>query len=86
MTLATVTCVPGFFAFGYVLSTGGDPYVISFCQGLLMFGVVIGIWSTISYSLDAYRKASSEIFVMIMTFKVRDQTPTLCSSSFLSPN
>ncbi|OAG45082.1 hypothetical protein AYO21_00430 [Fonsecaea monophora] len=69
MVLAAITAVPGFFAFGYTLSIGASVYLVIFCQGLLMFGVFVGIWSSMSYGLDAFRNLASETFVMIMTFK-----------------
>ena len=35
-----------------------------------MVGVLIGIFATLSYALDAFRKQSNEIFIMNMLFKV----------------
>lgn len=34
-----------------------------------MVGVLIGIWSTLSYGLDSFRSQANEIFVMNMLFK-----------------
>ena len=34
-----------------------------------MFGVLIGIFSTLSYGLDSFRNEANEIFVMNMLFK-----------------
>lgn len=41
-----------------------------------MFGVLIGIFSTLSYGLDSFRSQSNEIFIMNMLFKVSSCTPT----------
>jgi hypothetical protein len=35
-----------------------------------MVGVLIGIFATLSYALDAFRSQSNEIFIMNMLFKV----------------
>lgn len=76
MGLAALTVTPGFFAFGYLLSIEANAILCVFCQGLLMVGVVVGIWSTLSYGLDAFRDQSSDTFVMVMIFKVRRPPPT----------
>jgi len=36
----------------------------------MMVGVLIGIFATLSYGLDAFRTQSNEIFVMNMLMKV----------------
>lgn len=36
-----------------------------------MVGVLIGIFATLSYALDAFRSQSNEIFIMNMLFKVK---------------
>jgi hypothetical protein len=37
----------------------------------MMFGVLIGGISPMSYALDAFRDISNELFIMNMLFKVR---------------
>ncbi|GAB7340414.1 hypothetical protein MBLNU457_6848t1 [Dothideomycetes sp. NU457] len=69
MALAGVTCAIGMFLFGHALTVGANAILCSFLFGLLMFGIIIGIWSTISYGLDAFRNLSSEMFIMNMLFK-----------------
>jgi hypothetical protein len=58
------------FLFGYTLEIGAAAELCAFLQGLMMVGVLIGIFSTLSYGLDSFRSQSSEIFVMNMLFKV----------------
>lgn len=58
------------FLFGYTLAIGANAILCAFLQGVMMFGVLIGIWSTISYGLDAFRNLSSEMFIMNMLMKV----------------
>ncbi|KAK5731454.1 hypothetical protein LTR17_011342 [Elasticomyces elasticus] len=69
MSIGGVTCGIGMFLFGYAMATGAAAEVCAFLQGLMMFGVLIGIFSTLSYGLDAFRTQSNEIFVMNMVFK-----------------
>lgn len=71
MSLAFVTCAIGFFTFGYAMEAGKSAELCSFLWGIQMFGVIIGIWSCLSYGLDAFRNLSSEMFIMNMLFKVR---------------
>lgn len=71
MSLAMVTCGLGMFLFGYTMQVGAAAPLCAFMQGLMMFGVLIGIFSTLSYALDAFRSQSNEMFVMNMVFKVR---------------
>lgn len=58
------------FFFGYTLSMGSAAVLCAFLQGVMMVGVLIGIFATLSYGLDSFRSQSSEIFVMNMLFKV----------------
>jgi len=69
MAPAAVACGLGMFLFGYTLSIGASAELCSFLQGVMMFGVLIGIFSTLSYGLDSFRNQSNEIFVMNMLFK-----------------
>ena len=70
MAPACVACGVGMFLFGYTLSIGANSIVCAFLQGVMMVGVLIGIFSSLSYGLDAFRSQSSEIFIMNMLFKV----------------
>ena len=70
MSLALVTCGIGMFLFGYTMAIGANAALCSFLQGVMMVGVLIGIFSTLSYALDAFRSQSNEIFIMNMLFKV----------------
>lgn len=36
----------------------------------MMVGVLIGIFATLAYALDAFRSQSNEMFIMNMVFKV----------------
>ncbi len=58
------------FLFGYTMSVGSPAELCSFFQGVMMVGVLIGIFSTLSYGLDSFRNQSNEIFIMNMLFKV----------------
>lgn len=69
MAPAGVACGLGMFLFGYTLSIGAAAELCAFLQGIMMVGVLIGIWSTLSYGLDAFRSQSNEMFVMNMFFK-----------------
>lgn len=69
MAPAGVACGLGMFLFGYTLSIGANSILCAFLQGVMMVGVLIGIFSTLSYGLDAFRNQSNEIFVMNMLFK-----------------
>ncbi|KAK3117162.1 hypothetical protein LTR53_001741 [Teratosphaeriaceae sp. CCFEE 6253] len=51
------------------MAVGAAAPVCAFFQGLMMFGVLIGIFAGLSYGLDAFRTQSNEIFVMNMLFK-----------------
>lgn len=42
----------------------------SILQGVMMVGVLIGIFATLAYALDAFRSQSNEMFIMNMVFKV----------------
>lgn len=70
MSLSGIACALGMFLWGYATSVGASAYLCSFLQGVMLVGVVIGIFSTISYGLDAFRNLSSEMFIMNMLFKV----------------
>jgi hypothetical protein len=71
MAPAGVFCAFGMFFFGYTLEKGSPAELCAFLQGVMMVGVLIGIYSTLSYGLDSFRSQSNEIFVMNMLFKVR---------------
>ena len=71
MALSGLLCAIGMFLFGHEMAVGANAALCSFLMGVMMLGVIIGIWSTISYGLDAFRNLSSEMFVMNMLFKVR---------------
>lgn len=70
MAPAMVMCGLGMFFFGYTMEIGAAAEVCAFLQGVMMVGVLVGIFSTLSYALDAFRSESSEMFVMNMVFKV----------------
>lgn len=70
MAPAMVMCGLGMFLFGYAMEIGAAAEVCSFLQGVMMVGVLVGIFSTLTYALDAFRSQSSEMFVMNMVFKV----------------
>jgi MFS family permease len=70
MLPAAIACGLGMFLFGYTLEIGAAAELCAFLQGVMMVGVLIGIFSTLSYGLDSFRKQSTEIFVMNMLFKV----------------
>ncbi|KAJ4549035.1 hypothetical protein HRR77_003914 [Exophiala dermatitidis] len=69
MIPACIACGLGIFLFGYTMSIGSPAELCAFLQGVMMFGVLIGIFSTLSYGLDSFRSQSNEIFVMNMLFK-----------------
>ncbi|EXJ57303.1 hypothetical protein A1O7_07650 [Cladophialophora yegresii CBS 114405] len=69
MAPACVTCAFGMFFFGYTLEKGSPAELCAFLQGVMMVGVLIGIFSTLSYGLDSFRSQSNEIFIMNMLFK-----------------
>ena len=71
MLPAGIACGIGMFLFGYTMSIGAAAEICAFLQGVMMVGVLIGIWSTLSYGLDSFRSQSNEIFVMNALFKVR---------------
>jgi len=60
----------GMFLFGYTMGIGANAILCAFLQGVMMVGVLIGIFATLAYGLDAFRNQSSEIFIMNMLFKV----------------
>ncbi|KAH6721652.1 serine/threonine kinase 16 [Leptodontidium sp. MPI-SDFR-AT-0119] len=69
MSLACVFCGLGMFLFGYAMSVGANAILCAFLQGVMMVGVLIGIFATLAYGLDAFRNQSNEIFIMNMLFK-----------------
>ncbi|KAF2148903.1 serine/threonine kinase 16 [Myriangium duriaei CBS 260.36] len=69
MALSAITCALGFFTFGWAMAHGKSAELCSFLWGVQMFGIIVGIWSTITYGLDAFRNLSSEMFIMNMLFK-----------------
>ncbi len=58
------------FLFGYAMAVGANAILCAFLQGIMMVGVLIGIFATLAYGLDAFRNQSNEIFIMNMLFKV----------------
>lgn len=70
MALSAVGCSIGMFLFGYTMGHGSNAVLCAFFGGVQMFGVLIGIWSSFSYALDAFRNLSSEMFILNMVFKV----------------
>lgn len=60
----------GMFLFGYTMAIGANAILCAFLQGVMMVGVLIGIFATLAYGLDAFRNQSTEIFIMNMLFKV----------------
>lgn len=71
MLPSMVMCGLGMFLFGYTMEIGAAAELCAFLQGIMMVGVLIGIFSTLAYALDAFRSQSNEMFVMNMFFKVR---------------
>ncbi|KAH8796970.1 serine/threonine kinase 16 [Hyaloscypha sp. PMI_1271] len=69
MSGATVFMGLGMFLFGYTMAIGANAILCAFLQGVMMVGVLIGIFATLAYGLDAFRSQSSEIFIMNMLFK-----------------
>jgi hypothetical protein len=63
-------CGIGMFLYGYAMKIGASGVLCAFLQGVMQFGVVLGLASTTSYALDAFRDQSNEIFIMAMLFKV----------------
>lgn len=70
MILAAIGCGVGMFVYGYMLETAASAILCSFFWGWMMFGVLIGGISPMSYGLDAFRDCSNELFMMNMLFKV----------------
>ena len=70
MSLSGIACGVGMFLFGYTMQIGANAALCAFLQGVTNAGVSIGIFSALSYGLDAFRRQSSEIFIMNMVFKV----------------
>jgi hypothetical protein len=70
MAPTCVCCGFGMFFFGYTLDKGSPAALCAFLQGVMMVGVLMGIFSSLSYGLDAFRNQSNEIFIMNMLFKV----------------
>jgi MFS family permease len=67
--VGSVISIAGMVGFGYAAQKFQSIYVICFCWGLMMSGLCIVNISLSSYVLDAYRKHSTELFVMNMLFK-----------------
>jgi hypothetical protein len=82
MSLAGVFCGIGMFLFGYTMAIGANAVLCAFLQGVMNVGVLIGIFSTLSYGLDAFRSQSNEMFIMNMFFKVNHR-PINCALSDL---
>lgn len=70
MLPAAIFCGLGMFLFGYTLAIGSPAPLCAFLQGVMNVGILIGIFATLTYGLDSFRKQSNEIFVMNMFFKV----------------
>ena len=73
MSLAGIFCGIGMFLFGYTMAIGANAVLCAFLQGIMNVGVLIGIFSTLSYGLDAFRSQSNEMFITNMFFKVNHQ-------------
>jgi hypothetical protein len=84
MSGATVFMGIGMFLFGYEMAIGANAVLCAFLQGVMMFGVLIGIFATLAYGLDAFRNQSSEIFIMNMLFKVSSPPPLPSANPFLA--
>jgi len=70
------------FVYGYMLETQASAILCSFFWGWMMFGVLIGGISPMSYGLDAFRDCSNELFMMNMLFKVPPPYPCLQPLAF----
>ncbi|KAK5031512.1 hypothetical protein LTR13_007840 [Exophiala sideris] len=64
-----VFCGLGMFLFGWAMATGKSAIVCSTLMGFEVAGISIGIFATLAYGLDAFRRQSNEIFIMNMLFK-----------------
>ena len=69
MSLVIIFCAVGQFVYGYLRHQLAAPELSAFVNGILVFGVLVGITSVAQYALDAYRDLLNEIFIMTMTFK-----------------
>ena len=69
MSLVIVFSSVGLFVYGYLCHQFASAELCAFLDGILAFGVTIGLISLGQYALDAYRDLSNEIFIMTMTFK-----------------
>lgn len=85
MSLGGVFCGLGMFLFGYTMAIGANAIVCAFLQGVMMVGVLIGIFATLAYGLDAFRNQSNEIFIMNMLFKVPTPLSPFSHSPLPSP-
>jgi hypothetical protein len=63
------------------MSIGANALLCASLQGVMMFGVLIGIFSTLSYGLDAFKSQANEIFIMNMVFKVSRMRSSQCATS-----
>jgi hypothetical protein len=84
MAPAGVACGVGMFLFGYAMEVGANAILCAFLQGVMNVGVLLGIFSTLSYGLDGFRRQSNEIFIMNMFFKVclRPQRDNVSSNKY----
>lgn len=80
---AAIACALGMFLFGYTMAIGSPAPLCAFLQGVMNVGVLIGIFSTLSYGLDSFRKQSNEIFIMNMLFKVSQLMGAVDPSNFV---
>ncbi|KAL6241457.1 hypothetical protein RBB50_011721 [Rhinocladiella similis] len=68
-TIGCVCAVSGLAGWGRVVENGASIYLVCFLWGLMLFGMTsIASWCT-SWSLDAFRQHSTELFIMNMVFK-----------------
>lgn len=68
-TIGMVCAVAGLAGWGRVVENGDTIYLVCFLWGLMLFGMTsIAAWCT-SWSLDAFRQHSTELFIMNMVFK-----------------
>lgn len=56
MSVSCVLCAIGMFSWGYAASIGANAILCAFLQGVMLCGVITGMFATLSYGLDAFRK------------------------------
>ncbi|RMZ74316.1 mfs transporter [Pyrenophora seminiperda CCB06] len=65
----SVTIIIGICLFGHFAEKGSSYYLTAFFHGMDLFGIVIANIAVSSYTLDAFRHLSSEMFIINMVFK-----------------